>query len=150
VSWNTSVWRGPEDEYEAWEPLDVEVVADALSALPDVERVADDRWHWDGPSGGVAVELALFGEPMNELGVSVVYEPGDEVRKREDLRVLATVVFDAASRTNAVAGELGREVFGSVDAFVARGLYVDPWRSEPQPRSEVTRRELFGRLLRRD
>lgn len=158
MSWNLSVWRGPENEYEAWEPLDAGAVADALSALPDAARVADDRWHWDGPSGGVSVELTLFspetGAPPTELGVSVIFEPGDLERKREDLRTLATVLFDAASRANAVTGELGRGAFADVGAFVSRGLHVDPWRGEepspPPRRAEVTRRELFGRLLGRD
>jgi hypothetical protein len=151
VSWNLSVWRGPEDEYEAWEPLDVGAASDALDALPDVERQGEERWRWEGPSGGVSVELVFYGEPVvNELGVSVIFEPGDILQKRDDLRVLAVALFDAASRTNAVVGELGRGVFADVDAFASRGLAVDPWCGDEPRRSHVTRRELFGRFLGRD
>jgi hypothetical protein len=155
VNWSVSLWRGPEDEYEAWEPLDVAAATDAVDALPGATRL-DDTWTWDGP-GGLGATITLYSmtdeSPINEVGVSVVFPPEGTAGKRSDLDVLGRVLFDAAERLDAVVGELGWGELRDVAAFVRRGLAADPWPNDeppPPPRTHVTRRELFGKLLRRD
>jgi hypothetical protein len=155
VNWTPSVWRGPSDDYEAWEPLDAAAAAEALDELPGATRI-DDAWSWDG-EGGLNATITLYSmtdeTPINEIGVSVVYPPSGTAGKRADLHVLGGVLFEAAARTDAVVGELEHGTFADVAAFVRRGLAADPWPDDepaPPPKSHVTRRELFTRFLHRD
>ena len=158
MNWNVSLWRGPEELYEEWEPIDARAAAEVIDTLPGAERI-DDTWTWDGP-GGLGVTITLYSmtdeTPINELGLSVLFPPEGTAGKRSDLRVLGEIVFEAAARTGTVVGELGHGTFANVDEFVRRGLRIDPWPSdEPPPpaepaRTHVTRSELFKRLLHRD
>ncbi len=149
------LWRGGVDsDLETAPPLDLEAVAAALGRLPDVERAGDDEWYWDAPDAVSAQVVAYSpddGEPVNELVVTLTFEPGRRADKRAALATLAAALFEAAAASDAVVGEHGLRLYDDATRLVAACLDVDPWPQEPDPpKTHVTRRELFSRFLHRD
>jgi len=157
VSWRITVWRGDLDaDDETWEPLDETGAGEILSRVGGIKREGPDAWTWEGERG-IFAQITLYSPaddaPVNDITTLVTFEPGHENGKRSDLRVLGDALFEIASRTGGGVGIPRERLFTDVHDFVEAGISADPWlrREQRTPaKSHVTRRELFGRLLRRD